>query len=300
LKAKSVTLTSWIILIILTLVWGSSFILIKRGLEYFDGTQVGALRIAISFLFLMPFALARLREIRREDWKYLILVGIIGSGIPAFLFAKAQEGIDSSLAGILNSLTPLFTLIVGMSFFALRVKWFNIFGVVLGLIGALGLVNISGGQGFEVNIRYAAYIVVATVCYAFNVNLIKFRLPHVNPITITSVAFLLIGLPALLHLLFFTGFLLRIQSDPAALEGLGYIAILAVIGTGLALMLFNTLIKMSSPVFASSVTYLIPIVALIWGVADGEKISWTFVLWILLILTGVFLVNKKSFRKKTS
>jgi drug/metabolite transporter (DMT)-like permease len=300
LKEKGTIITSWLILFVLTLIWGSSFILIKRGLEYFSSMQVGAMRIAISFLFLLPFAIPRLRQIRRNEWKFLVLVGIIGSGLPAFLFAMAQKGIDSSLAGILNSLTPLFTMIVGLTFFSFRVKWFNILGVVMGLAGALALISISGGQSFDFNIRYAVYIVVATVCYAINVNLIKYRLANLHPVTITSISFLLIGLPALIHLLFFTGFIHQVISNPEAINGLGYVGILAVVGTGLALMLFNTLIKMSSPVFASSVTYLIPVVAVLWGIADGESISWTFGLWILLILSGVFLVNKKSLLKKSS
>jgi drug/metabolite transporter (DMT)-like permease len=300
LKENRITVTSWIILAVLTLVWGSSFILIKMGLEHFSSTEVGAMRIAISFLFLLPFALPRVRKIRREEWKYLVLVGIIGSGLPAFLFAMAQKGIDSSLAGILNSLTPLFTLIIGLSFFSSRVKWFNILGVIMGLAGAVALVSISGGHSFDFNIRYAVYIVIATICYAFNVNIIKYRLADLHPVTITSISFMLIGLPALLHLIVFTGFIPQLKTDPEALAGLGYIAILAVIGTGLALMLFNTLIKMSSPVFASSVTYLIPVVAVIWGISDGETISWTFILWIFLILAGVFLVNKKSLLKKSS
>jgi len=292
-KPTRTATTAWLILIILTLVWGSSFILIKRGLIYFSSTQVGAMRIAISFLFLLPFAGIRIRKVSMRDWKFLLMVGVIGSGLPAFLFARAQTGIDSSLAGILNSLTPLFTLLIGISFFTLKTRWYNILGVALGLAGAVGLVSISGGHTFDFNIRYAVYVVVATICYATNVNIIKYRLAGLDPVTITALSFVVIGLPAILHLLVFTDFIPRLQTVEGAMTGLIYIAILAIIGTGLALMLFNTLVKIASPVFASSVTYLIPIVAVFWGVIDGETFSWKAFLWILIILTGVYLVNKK-------
>jgi drug/metabolite transporter (DMT)-like permease len=294
MKVSRQSYTSWIILLVLTLIWGSSFILIKKGLVYFSSLQVGALRIAISFLFLLPFALFKVRKPNRKEWKFLILVGLIGSGMPAFLFAKAQTVIDSSLAGILNSLTPLFTLLIGITFFALRSRWYNFLGVLLGLTGAIGLINSSGSLGFEFNMQYAIYVIIATICYATNVNLVKFRLARLDPVTITAISFLVIGLPALLHLLIFTDFINRVGAQEGSLTGLLYIGILAVVGTGLALIIFNSLVKIASPVFASSVTYTIPLVAVFWGLADGETISWTAIVWMGMILFGVFLVNKKE------
>lgn len=292
-SAKNLAL-AWGILIGLALVWGSSFILIKRGLDYFSVTEVGALRISITFIFLSPIAITRLKKIQLREWKLLSMVGLIGSGLPAFLFAKAQTGIDSSLAGILNSLTPLFTLIIGLIFFSYRTKWFNIAGVITGLIGAIGLISISGGRSFEINFQYALYIIVATICYAINVNLVKYKLPKTDAVTITAISFFIIGWPVILYLLFFTGFLHKVTSDPGALRGLGYIAILAVIGTGMALIAFNKLVKMASPVFAASVTYLSPIVAVLWGALDHEKFSFLAFLWMAVILAGIFLVNKKK------
>jgi drug/metabolite transporter (DMT)-like permease len=285
---------SWVILAVLALIWGSSFILIKRGLDSFSSTQVGALRISITFLFLLPLVFTRIRKITRKEWKFLFLNGLIGSGIPPFLFAKAQTGIDSSLAGILNSLTPLFTVIVSLSFFSLKIKWFNIAGVLIGLLGAIGLISISGGKSFDFNFQYAVYIIIATICYAINVNLVKFKLPETDALTITVFAFFTIGFPVLLYLLIFTDFIHRITSEPAALEGLGYVGILAVFGTGLALMAFNKLVKMTTPVFASSVTYLIPVIAVSWGAIDGEKMTAVSFLWMAVILLGIFLVNKKK------
>jgi len=288
---------AWSILAGLALIWGSSFILIKRGLETFSSAEVGALRISITFLVLSPFAITRIRKLKLREWKYLVLVGLIGSGFPAFLFAKAQTGIDSSLAGILNSLTPLFTMIIGLSFFSLKTRWFNIAGVFIGLAGAVGLISISGGRSFEFNFQYAIYIIIATVCYATNVNVVKYKLKEIDALTITVFSFFLIGLPVLLYLLIFTDFIRLISTEQAALTGLGYIIILAVIGTALALFAFNKLVKLASPVFASSVTYLIPIVAISWGAIDGEKMSPMSFLWMGVILLGIFLVNKKKMER---
>lgn len=285
---------AWIILAGLALIWGSSFILIKRGLEFFSSAEVGALRISITFLVLSPFAITRIRKLKRREWKLLALVGLIGSGFPAFLFAKAQTGIDSSLAGILNSLTPLFTMIIGLSFFSLKIKWFNIAGVLIGLAGAIGLISISGGRSFEFNFQYAIYIIIATICYATNVNLVKYKLRDVDALTITVFAFFIIGLPVILYLFLFTDFLRQISTEPEALKGLGYVSILAVVGTGLALIAFNKLVKLASPVFASSVTYLIPVVAISWGAIDGEKMTYVSYIWMAVILLGIFLVNKKK------
>ncbi len=291
LKRTNSKLISWAILLTLVLIWGSSFILIKKGLGIFSNAEVGALRIVLSFLFLLPPAINSLKKVKKKEWMSLFFVGIIGSGAPAFLFAKAQTGIESNLAGILNSLTPLFTLIIGVSFFTLKTRWFNILGVFLGLMGAVGLLSVSGGKTLEFNLSYAAYVIIATICYATNVNVLKKYLQRLDAVSITSISFFLIGLPVMLYLILFTDFTTQLTADKDALEGLGYIAILAVFGTVLALIGFNYLIKISSPIFAASVTYMIPIVAVIWGIVDGEKFDAIYFVWIFLILVGVFLVN---------
>lgn len=284
----------WIILLVLAITWGSSFILIKRGLDYFSAGEVGALRVVITWLFLMPFAFLRLKGLIRKQWLLFLAVGMVGSLIPAFLFAAAQKGIDSSLAGILNSLTPLFTMLVGMTFFKSKPKWFNIAGVIIGLFGAMGLVSVSGSGNFTFNMGYAILIIIAAICYAINVNVVKNFLQGIDPITITAMAFFTVGPIAASYLLIFTDFAQTIGSNPNALAGLGFVAILAIAGTGLALMLFNKLIQMTSAVFASSVTYFIPVVAVLWGIADGEHFKAGFLLWILLVIAGVLLVNTKS------
>lgn len=299
------TLIAWLILIALMFTWGSSFILIKKGLEVYSSSEVGALRIVISFVFLLPLALRGIRKTKPENWLPLIIVGLIGSGAPAFLFARAQTGIDSNLAGVLNSLTPLFTLLIGVAFFSLKTRWFNVAGVLIGMAGAVGLISISGNGDFGFNFSYAVYVLLATICYAVNVNVVKKYLKELDALTITAVSFLIVGIPTMIYLLLFTDFFTQISMGKEAVTGLMYLIILAVVGTVLALIAFNYLIKIRSPLFASSVTYLIPVIAVFWGVIDGEKFNLLYVLWIILILTGVFLVNlnyrsdffKKIFRK---
>ncbi len=285
------TFLPYIILFFLALTWGSSFILIKRGLETFTSNEVGALRIVITWLSLLPFAIRRVKRFSSRQWFLLFVVGIVGSLAPAFLFAAAQRGIDSSLAGILNSLTPLFTLITGILFFNLKPKWYNIAGVLLGLAGAAGLVSVSGSNSFSFNLGYALLIVIAAICYAVNVNIIKAFLSDIHPVTITSMAFFSIGPFTLVYLSLFTPFFLNISSHPQSLAGLGYISILAIVGTGIALMLFNRVIQMTSPIFASSVTYFIPVIALLWGIADGETFKPGFILFVALVIIGVLMVN---------
>ena len=284
---------SWLILVVLMLTWGSSFILIKRGLTVFDSMQVGALRVGIAFIVLLPFAFSRLKLLNRKHWIVLFFVSF-GSAAPAFLFPLAQMGIDSGIAGILNSLTPLFTLIIGLSLFQLKTKWFNVVGVVIGLVGAIGLIAVSGGGNFSFNFGYAAYIIVATILYALNANLIKSFLKELDSFTITIFSFFIFGLPSIIYLFTGTDFVNKFSTHPEFWEGMAYLSTLAIFGTAAALIAFFYLIKITNVIFASSVTYLIPIVALAWGIIDGEKFEITYVLWVSFILIGIYLVNAKK------
>ena len=281
----------WLILALLVLTWGSSFILMKKGLEVFSAMELGALRITLTFLFLIPFMILRIKKINYRQWYMFLICGLIGNGIPAFLFAYAQTGIDSSLSGILNSLTPLFTMVLGMIFFKYRTKWYNIAGVFIGLAGAIGLMAVSGQGNLSFNFSYGIFIVIATLCYAINVNLLKTYFKETDSISITTYTIGAIGIPALVYLLFFTDFLSVMQLKPGAMHAFWMVAILAVVGTGLAVMLYNYLIKISNVVFAASITYMIPVIAILWGVADGEHFSPFNILWILLVLAGIYLVN---------
>lgn len=285
---------SWILLFGLMLVWGSSFILMKKGLVYFTGKEVGLIRISIAFLVLLPFAIKRLKTVEKKYFPLLTLSGTIGSLLPALLFATSETHIDSALAGTLDSLTPLFTLILGLIFFRHKTRWFNIAGVFIGLFGAIGLILANSKGKIEVDVLYALLVVMATILYGINANLIKHFFKGINAMDITVMCFFFIGIPTLIYTLFCTPVVHKLATQPQTWIGLGYISILAIAGTSLALMAFYYLILITSPVFASSVTYLIPVVAIIWGVSDGEKLSPFFFVWFLVILTGVFLVNAKT------
>jgi len=284
----------FLILGVLALTWGSSFILIKKGLIYFSDVEVGALRISIAFSVFIPLAIRRRKKIKAKHFLYIVIVGIIGSTAPAFLFAKAETGIDSSLAGILNSMTPLFTFIISFAFFRYKARWFNLLGLLLALSGAIGLIVVSGEGNITFNLTYASFVIIATICYAINVNVIHYKLQDLDNVTIATYGFTFAGIPTMIYLLFFTPFIDTVSTGASALYGLGYIAILGVAGTSLALMIFYYLIQVSNTVFASSVTYLIPIVAVMWGIIDGEIFRLSYFLWIALILYGIYLVNTRK------
>lgn len=290
-------LIPWIILIALAIVWGSSFILIKKGLTYFSDIEVGALRITICFFFLLPFALKRIKTIPKDKWIWLFIAGFIGNVIPSFLFPIAQTVLDSYISGILNSLTPLFTLIIGVTLFKQKTVWLNVLGVLIALVGTIGLISATGEGNLNVNFLYASFILLATICYATNVNVVKKFLQEVDAISITAYAFVLAGFPVVIYLFFFTDFVRGIIAEPSQWEGVGYISILAIFGTAIALFFFNRLIQITNAVFSSSVTYLIPVVAIIFGIIDGEIFKPLYLVWILLILVGVFLVNSRYRRK---
>lgn len=285
-------LKEWLALLLLMLVWGSSFILIKKGLVAFNSLEVGALRISISFLVLLPFALTRLKRIPRNMLKYFILAGVIGNGIPPFLFAKAQTVIDSYLAGVLNSLTPLFTLLIGLFFFGRKTTWVNVAGVILGLAGAIGLLTAAHDPALGNGMAYGLLVVVAAICYALNMNIIKTYLSGFDALTITSMVFAMIGLPGLLFLFLGTGFVSTMATHPESIRSLGYIAFLAIVGTAASMVLHNWLIKRTTALFASSVTYLMPIVSIFWGVFDGESFLIFYLVWITAILVGVYLATR--------
>jgi len=263
----------------------------KKGLETFTSNQVAAFRIFISYLAFLPIAVKHFNKIKKENIVSLLIVGFIGNAIPAMLFTKAQTRIDSSLAGMLNSLTPMFTLFVGLLFYKSRILLINIAGILLGLIGAIGLVN--NGQNILAGYNsYAIFIVIATIFYGITVNEIKFKLTDISGISIAALSFFFIGPVAGMYLIF-TDFSGAINSG-LFLQGLGYISILAIFSSFLAVMLFNTLIKYTSAIFGASVTYIIPLIAIMWGVVDGEPFTINHLLWIAVILVGIYLVNKQK------
>lgn len=283
----------WITLALLALTWGSSFILMKRGLTYFQSTEVAAFRISIAMVVLLPIALRNLKAMK-DNIIPLLIAGLFGNAIPAFLFAIGQTHINSSLSGMLNSLTSLFTLIIGILFFGMAVKKFQIMGVMIALIGALGVIGFNNLSEFSEAGKYALLIVLAAACYGVGVNTIKSRLQHVKPSHITSLSFLLIGPWLLLYLLFGTDFLYTIRNNHESWIGVGYLSILGIVGTAAAVIIFNQLIKETTAVFATTVTYLIPVVALGWGVIDGESVASSQMIYLVFILIGIFLINSSA------
>jgi drug/metabolite transporter (DMT)-like permease len=281
----------WIFLIVLSLVWGSSFILMKKALISLNPVQVGALRIFITAIFLFLIGFKRVFKINKTQWYYLFLNGVIGSFIPVFLFAFAVKHIDSSIASILNSLTPLNTLIFGSLVFGFAYRRKQLLGVLIGLAGTLILILKGAEINPSQNYSYSILVLIATICYAFNLNIIKKHLQDLDALSIAVGNFMILMIPALI-ILYFTGIFSTFEVDEASTMSLVYITILAVFGTGLAKILYNHLIKISTPVYSSSVTYLIPIVAILWGILDGEKISAIQILAGGIIIFGVYLVNK--------
>ena len=281
----------WFTLMLLALIWGSSFLFMKRGLESFTDMQVAAFRIFISFLFFFPMALRRLKYLKKENIKSLLLVGFIGNGIPAFLFTKAQTQVSSSLAGMLNSLVPLFALIVGYVFYKVQVKKLNVLGVFIGLTGATGLITMSAEGAFSSSGYYSLFIVLATICYSISVNEIKQKLADLDGISIMSFAFMFIGPWAGIYLLF-SDYTYTLNT-PDYIHNFTYVFFLALFSSVIANIIFNYLIKHTTAIFATSVTYLIPIVAILLGVFDGENINFAQIIFIMVILGGVSLVNKK-------
>ena len=282
----------WILLFSLAIIWGSSFILIKRSLEYFSPFELGALRIAFAGLTLLPFVFKRIKGIEPKTWLKLIIVGLIGNTIPAFLFAYAQTGIPSSQAGILNSTTPLFAMLVGLVFYNIKISWRNILGVFIGLFGAVLIIYGQSDGNLQFNFFYSSLVLIASVLYAFNLNLIKQHLANVDAYTIAVISYFVLLGPVLIFLFWGTDFIQTVQ-NPVNLKGLIYPAVLGVVGSAMAISLFNILIKFKSVLFAASVTYMIPIVALFFGILDGERFAPVNFLWVAAILGGVLLVNKK-------
>lgn len=281
----------WLYLIVLSLVWGSSFILMKKALIGLTPIQVGALRMLITAVFLLLIGFNSIKRIEKRHWKYVAYTAALGTFFPAFLFAFAISGIDSSISAILNSLTPFNTFIFGALVFGFAFKKKQFWGILIGLVGTLILILKGAELNPNQNYWYAILVLIASIGYAFNVNMIKKYLSDLDALAITTGNFLLLIVPAILVLVF-SDFFSTFQITSETTIALGYITILSVVGTGIAKVLFNKMVHISSPVFAASVTYLIPIVAVMWGIVDGERLSLIQLLAGALILFGVWLVNK--------
>jgi drug/metabolite transporter (DMT)-like permease len=265
------------LLVLLGLIWGSSFILIKQGLVAFTPLQVGTIRIMFASLVLSPIAIRKLKHHFATDWKKFLAVGLIGNFFPAILFAYAETGITSSLAGILNALTPMFTLVIGAIFFATRINKWQSFGLLVGFGGSVALSFIGSEGGLGSFNHFAGAVIVATLGYGININLLKAWFPKLNSVILTSLAMFSIGPFAIIYLL-----------------SLFYLFLLGVVGTSFALILFNKLIQITTPVFASTTTYIIPIAAVMWGIIDNEALYPIHFLGMTAIIIGVYIVNRNK------
>jgi drug/metabolite transporter (DMT)-like permease len=282
----------WFILVYLALVWGSSFILMKKGLVAFSNLEVGSFRVLLAAIVLLPFSLKALRYFSRSELIKVAVVGMVGNMIPAYLFATAQVYVPSSLAGMLNSLVPLFTVVIGAIFFSISTNRKQWIGVLIGLVGALTLILGSGKQINDIPFLPSLMVVLATICYALSVNVIYRFLSKRSSVNVAAIA-LLLASPIPFFYLGYSGFWLRAFSSEENIIAVGYLSILAVVGTALAVVVFNYLIQKSSAVFSSSVTYLIPVVAMVWGLLDGEAISLQQALAVGGIFIAIRMINSR-------
>ena len=281
----------WILLAALALIWGSSFILIKKGLVGLNPFQVGSLRILFAAVFLLVIGFRSITAIPLHQWKYIALTALFGTFIPAYFFALAETNIESSVTSVLNSLTPLNTLILGILVFKMEYKRAQVIGVVIGFIGTALLILNGAIHHPGQNYFYATFAILGAVCYGINVNLIKKYLSDLSPLSISTGNFLILAIPAGV-ILYCSGFS-NVMSHVKVQHSVWFILILGVIGTGIANILFFKLIHLSTPVFATTVTYLIPIVAFFWGVLDGEILTFVQYSGACIILIGVYLSSKK-------
>lgn len=293
---KPIELRSYFILFVLSLVWGSSFILIKKALIAFEPDDLACMRIAISALAFTPILILKRKKIPWKDWKLFLAVGLTGSGIPAFMYFIAQTNINSTVSGLLNSLTPIWTLIIGIIVFKNRMDMSKIAGVIIGFVGASLLILVGESEGSNANLWYGLFVVLGTLCYGMSGNLVKHYFQNVDSLIISATSFFLIGVPALIYLLF-NGSLTSITWTSDHTYSFGAVLILSLFGTVLATIAFYKLIQETTAVFGSSVAYLMPLVAMGWGFLDGEPIGLVIVLSMLLILGGVYLIRKPNVKK---
>lgn len=282
-----------LLFLLLSLIWGTSFILIKQGLKVFSPEEVGALRVTAAAIFLLPFAIVKLKELQPSHYGKLLLSGLLAVFFPSFLFALAQTKLESSVTGIGNSLTPIFTLLIGVLIFGQRFRKESVFGILIGLVGTVFLItaNANGSLG-NVN-AYFFLVILACMMYATNLNFIKYKIPDLHPMTITSVSLMLIGVLAIIYLFGFSDFVNSMETKPGAWKAFGFVCLLGLMSTSLAMFIFNNLVKLTTPLFTSSITYVIPLVAVMWGLLDGERLYTGHYVGMAAIIGGVYLANRK-------
>ncbi len=291
----SKNLVNWIIFTMLCLIWGSSFVLMKIGLydskgqDLLNAYQVAAIRILSAGVVLFPFLIAQRKKIPFRLTGYIVLSGLLGSFIPAFLFCIAETKIDSTLAGTLNALTPIFVILAGLVMYGNKVAPNKIWGIVLGFTGSVLLFVSQKHEGLG-ELGYTGFAVLATILYGVNVNMVQQKLKGVPSTVIVAFAFSVLTIPAV-FILWYTGFFSLPFSNAAYQKATAASCFLGVLGTAFASVIFYVLMRRGGLVFASLVTYGIPFVALGWGWAYGESVTVAQVICLLIILSGVYLAN---------
>lgn len=283
----------WFLLGILAITWGSSFIMIKRSLLVLSPYQIGSIRVAVSGLLLMFIGFPAIRRMPKKYLGWLILAGALGNFFPLFLFPLAQTKVSSALTGILDSVVPVFVLIFGFIFFKINSKLIQSVGALIGFIGAAILMYFSDPSSDASSIGYSLLVILGAACYAAAAVIIKQKLQDVPSMDLSAAVFTIWMFPALI-ILFFSGFFQEFENNAATWEGLGYLAVLTVIGTALAMILYYRLIQLSSAVFASTVAYLLPLVAVTWGLLDSEHFSLWYAVGGALIFAGIYMIQEKK------
>ena len=293
----SLSLRKWGTLVILSLIWGSSYILIKKGLTGLTPIQLGSLRVIVTTIIIAPIGYQKIKHIPKQKMKWVALSAFVGSFFPAYLFAFAETEISSSVTAVMVSLTPLFTLLISVIVFGEELLKKQVLGVLVGFTGIIVLIN-KELLSSSFNIVYVMFIVLAAVCYAINANVLKYKLPNIPALGIVFMSFLFMFIPAFIILCFSSFPFSDFASDPLIIESIIYIVILALFGTAIAKVLYIKLLAISTPVFSVSTTYLMPVVAIFWGLLDGEEFKLTQFTGTAIILLGVYLVTKKKASKK--
>lgn len=287
----------WVLLILLSLIWGSSFILIKKSLDHFSPYQVGALRVLIAGIILMPIAISKYRLFPKRHLKWLILAAFTGNFIPMFLFPIAEMEISSSIAGIINSMMPIFVIIVGTLFWKFETTKRQMTGIFISFTGVC-LLAFGGGDDAKFKIFPILLLLSATLCYAISTTTVKSKLMDVSSTVLSAFVFsFILFLPSLVALVS-TGFVSNFTFSKENMIGLMFVSLLSVFGTGLAMMMNYRLLKVSTPLFASTVTLLMPIVAIIWGILDGEKLTILQFVGASVIIAGLIFLRAKTVVQK--
>lgn len=291
---KQLFKNKFFLLLIISITWGSSFILIKKTLPVFDPYQIGAFRAGLSGLLLAFIGFPAMRRMTRKDIFWIALSGLFGNFLVVFIFPFAQREVSSSLAGIINALDPVFTLILGAILFGIRSKTIQYLGAVIGFGGALVLVYTSGSESSQSHYFYILLLIIGAALYAVSALIVEKKLAHIKSKELASSIYTIWMIPSLI-ILGFSGFFTEIDyTQTETLESLWALVFLTVVSTTLVMFLFFKLVQETSAVFASTISLLTPVVAVLWGILDGEKFTFWYALGGVLILIGVYFIREKK------